>query len=153
MAFKPRHISRTLTFRYVHDTLEGRVIPRPRVEIRLINGDKVFRLAMLVDSGADTTFIPKEVAEILELKLSETRKSRSASGPFETASGKVMAVLVKGREEIPLGEIPVIVPVKTIDDNNLQSYALLGRFPFFHYFDITFRERTKKLVLRTPKKR
>lgn len=142
-----------MTFRYVNDRFDGKIVPRPRVEIKLKNGDKVFRLAMLVDSGADTSFIPKEVAEILDLKLSEPRKSRSASGPFETASSKVSAELVKGRETIPLGEMPVIVPMKAIDSNNLESYALLGRFTFFKIFDVTFRETTGKLILRSPKRR
>jgi hypothetical protein len=36
---------------------------RPRVEIRLYNKDNVVRLVMLVDSGADTSFIPREVAD------------------------------------------------------------------------------------------
>lgn len=152
MSFKSRGSSRTLTFKYVNDRFDGRVVPRPRVEIRLVNGTKTFRLAMLVDSGADTSFIPKEIADILELKLSESKKSRSASGPFDTASAKVSAELPKGNQSIPLGEMPVTVPLRTMDSNNLESYALLGRFTFFRIFDITFRETTGKLVLRPPKR-
>jgi hypothetical protein len=67
MIFRLRGQSRTLTFKYVRDTLEGKIVYRPRVEIRLSNGDRSFRIAMLVDSGADTSFIPLEVAEILNL--------------------------------------------------------------------------------------
>lgn len=151
MNFRVRKSSRTLTFKYVDDRYDGKVVPRPRVEIRLNNGDKSFKVAMLVDSGADTSFIPKEVADILGLQLSEPKTSRSASGPFETSKGTVKAELIKGNQKISLGEIPVTVPTKTIDGNNLESYALLGRVPFFRQFDVTFRETTRKLVLRSPK--
>lgn len=151
MNFRSRKSSRTLTFKYVNDRYDGKVIPRPRVEIRLINGANTFRLAMLVDSGADTAFIPKEVADILQLTLSEPKKSRSASGPFETTNGMVKAELIKGGTPIPLGDIPVVVPTKSIESANLESYALLGRNPFFRIFDVTFRETTRKLILRSPK--
>ncbi|SRR5690606_10432603 len=151
MNFGSRRMSRTLTFKYVNDRYDGKLVPRPRVEIRLINGTNIFRIAMLVDSGADTSFIPKEVADILQLRLSEPKTSRSASGPFQTAHSTVKAELIKGGGSIPLGEIPIIVPLKSIDNNNLESYALLGRFPFFRQFDVTFRETTRKLILRSPK--
>lgn len=152
MFFRFRGHPRTLTFKYVRDTLEGKIVYRPRVEIRLSNGDRNFRIAMLVDSGADTSFIPLEVAEILNLKLSEKKKSRSASGPFETAQSTVNADLIKGTQRIPLGQIVVIVPTKKIDDENLDTYALLGRKEFFRKFDVTFREASHKLILRLPKR-
>jgi len=110
-----------LTFKYVNDKHDGRTIPRPRVEIRLTNGVKAFRIAMLVDSGADTSFIPKEVADILDLKLSDPKKSRSASGPFETANSKVSVELIKGNQKISLGEMPITVPLKSIHSTNLES--------------------------------
>jgi hypothetical protein len=48
----------------------------------------------------------------------------------------------------------VIVPTKKIDDKagNMDAFALLGRKEFFRKFDITFREISRKLVLRQPKK-
>ena len=146
--------SRTLTFRYVNDRFEGKVVARPRVEIRLSNGDNSFRIAMLVDSGADTSFIPLEVAEILDLKLSDKKRSRSASGPFETALSIVKAELIKGTQKIPLGQIAVVIPTRKLEDEpgNLDTYALLGRKEFFRKFDITFRETTSKLILRPPKR-
>ena len=79
---RDKKIPNTASFRYMKDRRDGRVIDRPRVEMQLSNGDKFFRLVMLVDSGADTSFIPLEVAEILELKLDGVRTSRSASGLF-----------------------------------------------------------------------
>ena len=90
--------------------LEGKPIYRPRVEIRLSNKGRNIRLAMLVDSGADTSFIPLEVDEILDLDLTKRKTSRSASGPFETSITSAYAELVKGTELIPLGMVVLIVP-------------------------------------------
>ncbi len=151
--FRERKIPNTISFRYVKDKQDGKIIARPRLEMLLRNGDRVFRLVMLVDSGADTSFIPLEVAEILELKLGEVKTSRSASGPFETTSATCQVELVKGGKPIPLGEMLFVIPTKKLDDENITSYALLGRGPFFNYFDITFRENDGKLILRKPKGR
>lgn len=143
-----------IVFRYVKDRLDDKIIPRPRLEIRLRNGEKTFRVAMLVDSGADISFISFEIADILGLKLSsETFTSRSASGSFETRRGTVYAELMKGSDNIALGEIPVSVPAKpSADPKYYANYALLGRTPFFKKFDVTFRENIQKLILRRPKR-
>lgn len=107
---------------------------------------------MLVDSGADTSFIPLEVDEILDLDLTKRKTSRSASGPFETSITSAYAELVKGTELIPLGMVVLIVPTDKIDDENLDNYTLLGRKEFFRKFDVTFRENIRKLILRPPKR-
>ena len=151
--YRDTTIPNTISFRYMKDRWDGDVIERPRVEMRLSNGDKFFRLIMLVDSGADTSFIPLEVAEILELKLGEIKKSRSASGPFETTSASCEVELIRRGKAIPLGNMNFIIPTKKVDDKNIMSYALLGRIPFFNYFDITFRENLRKIILRKPKRK
>ena len=147
---KRKH-SRSLVFKYVNDVYDGKLIPRPRIEVRVSNGRNNIRLVMLVDSGADTSFIPLEVAEILQLHLGATKTSRSASGPFSTRHGEIKAEIVKGNQLIPLGKLPVNVPVKKTQDHNFLSYALLGRIGLFTQFDVTFREKTKKLILKSPK--
>lgn len=149
--FRDREKPKVITFKYVRDKFNNIIVPRPRVEIVLRNGEKVFRLVMLVDSGADTSFIPLEVAEILELKLGKTHTSRSASGPFETAQSQCHAALAKGISVISLGDLPLTIPTQKIDDQNVLSYALLGRRPFFNLFDVTFRENSLEIILRKPK--
>lgn len=151
MTSKTRKHSRSLVFKYVKDIFDGKTIYRPRVEVRVFNGSNDIRLVMLVDSGADTSFLPLEVAEILQLKLGSPKVSRSAAGPFTTRFTTVQAELIKGREKIPLGPIPVNVPTRKTEKGNFLSYSLLGRIGIFNKFDITFRENTKKLILKSPK--
>ena len=106
---------------------------------------------MLADSGADYPFIPLEVAEILELKLGEKKTSMSVSGPFETTNASCKVELIRRGKSIPLGDMKFIIPTKKIDDENMMSFELLGRIPFFNYFDVTFRENSRKIILRKPK--
>ncbi len=158
MQFLSRQPSHALTFKYVKDKhiddkKQIHHIPRPRVEIRLSNNKKTFKLAMLVDSGADISLIPLEVAEILNLGLGKEITSRSASGTFVTKEGKVNAQLLKGSKSYDLGEMEIRVPVEKIESQNINSFALLGRSKFFRKFDITFRESIFKLILRNPKKK
>jgi hypothetical protein len=82
--FRGNHRKPTLSFKYIKEKHKESYVYRPRVEIRLSNGNQSIKLVMLVDSGADTSLIPLEIAEILELKLTDKRISNSASGPFET---------------------------------------------------------------------
>lgn len=106
---------------------------------------------MLVDSGADTSFIPLHIANILKIKLGKPIEARSASGPFMIKKGTINVTLIKGHIEIPLGQIPVDVPIQELKGGNQLDYALLGRIGLFTQFDITFREKTKKLLLKSPK--
>ena len=62
---------------------------------------------------------------------------------------------VKTRSWLPVDwsvSITVNVPTKKLDKGeNFLSYALLGRIGIFNKFDITFRENSKKLILKSPK--
>lgn len=80
MSHRINRRSPAIVIRYAKDAYEGKVIPRPRAEIRLVNKDKTFRVAMLVDSGADTSFIPIEIAEILGIELSRGTKTSQCFG-------------------------------------------------------------------------
>jgi hypothetical protein len=101
---------------------------------------------MLVNSGADVSFITLGVAEILELDLTDKQESgSSASGKFETKRGRVNAELIKGNHVYDLGKMDVLVPVKKNEGKYLNTQALLERYHFFKRFDITFRENILKL--------
>lgn len=154
MKFRDKLPNGALTFKYIKDQHKGIVVARPRVEIRLRNGDNSFKLAMLVDSGADVTLIPLEVAEILELDLSSKNmiESSSASGKFQTIGREVNAELIKGTRNIDLGLMPVRVSLQKSHEGMSNSHSLLGRSHFFKKFDITFRENTFKIILKKPKK-
>jgi hypothetical protein len=108
---------------------------------------------MLVDSGADISLIPSDVAEVLEMKLSEeTKANYAASGLFAVRKSDVEIWIHTGKGEIPLGVVPVSVPEKVPnkeedqpeEDSNMD-FPLLGRKPFFEMYDITFQESKLKV--------
>ncbi len=154
MKNRNNHTNSALTFDYIKEKYGGILIPRPRVEIKLSNGNKSFKTAMLVDSGADTSLLPMEIAQILELDLNsgDRIESSSASGKFTTVRKEVNAELVKGTKTIKLGIMPVLISLRDSHENISNSHALLGRSLFFRKFDITFRENSFKLILRKPRK-
>jgi hypothetical protein len=105
---------------------------------------------MLLDSGADISFIPPAVAATLELKLEDKEISVGASGPFETWNSVVEAWLIQsGVGEYPVGKIGVKVPVEEPagGSGNQLAYLLLGRIPMFDLFDIHFKQAQRKVFL------
>lgn len=155
MNFRNKSPNGALTFKYTKEEHKGKTIYRPRVEIRLSNGINSIKIVMLVDSGADVSFIPKEVAETLELDIITGEKiiASSASEKFETMAKIVDAELIKGSKKINIGKMEVRVSLKESHTDTLNSHALLGRSSFFKKFDITFRENTFKIILKKPKKK
>jgi hypothetical protein len=126
---------------------DGNVIQRPRIEIILSNGERKYDILMLVDSGADTSFISSIISERLELKLSSAYISTSASGLFKVRHGKVKADIIHGKDIISTGEIPVTVPLVETNKSNFERSALLGRQGFFTKFNVTVEECAKRTVL------
>ena len=117
------------SFRYTKEEWKGRLYARPKVEAILQNGDNELRTLMLIDSGADVSFIPAVVAEILELDLSgETTRSKGVSGWFETRSTTCEVSLVGKRGVLNLRTIPLIVPVVECEEEEGSSvdYCLLA---------------------------
>ncbi|MHB1868754.1 MAG: aspartyl protease family protein [Nitrososphaerales archaeon] len=100
---------------YTRDFIGGMEYFRPRVSVRLQNGQNSFRTSMLVDSGADISLIPLDVAEVLQLELSEdTKNNIGPSGKFEVKKSDVELWIAIGRKELCLGRIPVTVPLKRL---------------------------------------
>lgn len=155
MNFRNKLTNSALTFRYIKDYHKTSFVYRPRVEMRLSNGDHSIRIVMLIDSGADVTLIPKEIAEILNLDLTTGEKiqSFSASEKFETIGKEINTELIKGTKAINLGKMEVRISLKEAHAESLNSHALLGRNHFFKKFDITFRENTFKIILKKPKRK
>lgn len=137
------------SFRYTKEEWKGKLYARPKVEAVLRNGDNEFRTLMLIDSGADVSFIPAAVADILKIELSEEKmRSRGVSGWFETRSGECGASMVAKRGILDLRTIPVIVPVVDIDEEEGSSldYCLLGRDPLFTRYNIHFKQRSRLII-------
>ena len=106
----------------------------------MISAEICLERYMLVDSGADTTLIPRSVGKGLGFKIHEGEDIFSLGG----ISGAVPVVYRK--LTIRLGEIELKIPVAWAMDENVP--LLLGREVVFEKFDIEFRQAERKIIFR-----
>lgn len=133
----------TITFRYkTVKRPDGTPVKTPSIPI-ILKGKENFETVALLDSGADISAIPKNVAEILGLKLDGKRTpAYGIGGKVNSIETKMNIVVEKGHEHY-LFEIPVKA---ILDDYDFP--ILLGRAGFFNKFKITFDESKEKILLK-----
>lgn len=141
-------------------TTDGREIPekKPVIEIafrrfaerRDAKDNKEMRVLALVDSGADLSFIPMEIAEYLRLNIDRSET------PIITVAGRTSVYKTQVYAEIPRHNalpIPIgflnafVMPRKT--GKFMPHYVILGRKDFFRKFEVTINERTQSIKLKT----
>jgi predicted aspartyl protease len=103
----------------------------------------------LVDTGATTTFIPREIADTIALipQGSEGERRQQASGAggrFPTIPVKLKRLtLVKNASRFcEFVEVSALVP----EEVGRLPYVILGRDYVFKKFDITFQENRHKFI-------
>lgn len=133
----------TISFKY--KTVKrptGNEVKTPSIPIFLSGKDKIDTIALL-DSGADISAMPKDMAEILGLDLSGKRSSAyGIGGKTETVDTTVGITIKKGHEKYSF-----TMPIKVI----LGEYdfpVLLGRVGFFEKFIISFNQVDEKVSLK-----
>jgi len=135
-----------LTFKYKLEQYGHSKIKRPWVPVTLYHKDKKQDVAMLLDSGADSTLIPLGLAKYLGLDLTgEKDTTQGVGGNIETIQSKVSIKIGRGSEIHKLTNVPVIVA-----DND--DWLILGRRGFFNKFNITFKENETKIIIRKVNK-
>ncbi len=133
-------------------------IPRPKIEVvfrkypdaKNPDTNPEFRIFGLVDSGADVSYIPRQIAEILKLDLDESTKkeSKSASESFWTFRTQVHLEIVYGMRRVPIGMIDVSVPEKYELGDDIEKKVLLGRNGLFNKYEITFNETSQVITMK-----
>lgn len=115
----------------------------PSIPITLAGPKDSVDVVALVDSGADTSAIPSGIAEILGLDLSGKRENIIGIG------GKSPAVKTSLTITIQKGHERYSFPMKVYVLLEAEDFPiLLGRQDFFENFDITFRDKDRRLILR-----
>ena len=135
-----------IIFRYVH-------IPRPDGTLRAApfipltlrdSSDKQLRVIALLDSGADETVIPKDLAEVLGLKeQGDETDTGGIGGKVKVKKTRLSLRIGVGQRECYNLSIPALI----LQDKNQDVPLLLGRHGFFEHFHITFKQDEEKIVL------
>ena len=138
----------SITFRYKSvKRPDGTSVKTPSIPVTFM-GKESFDNVALVDSGADISAMPKDIAEILGLKLSaKITHAYGIGGKARSVETTVAIVVKKGHENYRFN-----IPVKVILDD-YDFPILLGRAGFFDKFIITFDEQEQKISLKRKYKR
>lgn len=137
-----------LTFNYKSvKRPDGTIVKIPSIPI-ILAGKISLETIGLIDSGADVSAMPKELAELLGLDLTKPRDSAfGIGGEVESIETKAKIIIEKGHEKYSFQ-----IPVKVIL-GNYDFPVLLGRIGFFDQFIISFDESKEKILLkRTSRK-
>jgi hypothetical protein len=120
----------------------------PLLHVRLSYNDASLRTIGLVDSGSTTTFVPMELAEMLSVPVEKQAQAVGAGGKFQNTIRKVDISILKGTTAIvKFNSFPAYVPTEA----DRIPYVVLGRDSLFRKFDVTFRERQQRVLLKMPK--
>lgn len=138
----------TLTFKYKTVMRpDGSPVKTPSIPI-LLSGKEKFETIALLDSGADVSAVPADIADILGLDIKgERNPAFGIGGKVDSVETKMSIAVEKGHEHYSLQ-----IPVKVI----LGQYdfpVLLGRAGFFDKFVVTFDQANEKLSLKANTKR
>lgn len=151
MPFSNRfRLSSTIRCNYIRydDPVTNHVYKLPMIHVKLTHGSKSIKSVALVDSGATSNFLPREIAEVLELSLTESPKDAvGAGGSFQNITSRIdKVILVKGKDSAydEFTDMGILVPVLS----NTLPYFILGRDSIFQRFDIKFQEKQEKITLK-----
>ena len=100
-----------------------------------------------MDSGADICFIPRAIANILQLEVDEKSKKNSigAGGKFTTYRSKMyLEILYKG-QRIGIDTVDVAFPERDPIGVELKRNILIGRSGLFTKYQITFNDKQKAI--------
>ena len=139
----------SLTFKYKRVKRPDNVeIKSPSIPVTLsANGGK-YQFIALLDSGADISVIPSEVADLLGLDLTgEREEARGIGGKVPAIQSSLVVEVGKAHESYSYN-----IPVKVILDRTDEEIPiLLGRAGFFDKFLITFNQKEERIILKPNK--
>lgn len=135
-----------ITFRYSRvPRKDGSLRRAPFIPLHLRDqSNKLLNFIALVDSGADTSVIPKNIAVLLGLRESDHEENTGGIGGLVKVKTSRIPFSIIGEHEKHNLNIPVLV----LQDPEADVPLLLGRSGFFENFDINFRQNEEKITLK-----
>lgn len=123
-----------------------RTIQLPLLHISIVSAlEEEFRTIGLVDTGATSTLMPKEIADVLMLEREERNVEVTGAGGIFYSKPVTLRKLIlfkDGSSFATWWNIKVLVP----EDENVLPYMILGRDHLFKRFNVTFYEKRRKMA-------
>ncbi len=142
-----------------HWNKEGKLvyIKKPAIEITFRKFSEIkssenreLRLNALIDSGADRSFLPKEIADALHLEIQTSdQRILTIAGDTNVLESKVYAEIQRyGKLPVPIGFLNVFVMPHTVKETQVPHFVILGRKDFFEKFEVTINESGQHITLK-----
>ncbi|MGB9002754.1 MAG: aspartyl protease family protein [Nitrosotalea sp.] len=112
--------------------------------------NREIRMNALIDSGADWSFLPREIATTLHLDI-DTADERilTIAGDINVYNSKVYVEIPRfGKLPIPVGFVNVHVMPHEVGETQVPHFVILGRKDFFEKFEITINESAQYIILK-----
>ena len=131
---------------------EGHSDKIPMLPVILSWGDRTLKTKMLLDTGAGVSFIPPWMAKELRLDIDRSdRVAPGAGGNLRVQSSKVnIRPAVLDTKRRPARSRLMEFVLITADDDSLP-FPMLGRHPFFNWYDVEIREKDGVFILNARK--
>jgi len=139
--------SRSFTYRYSRVSWGNIVDDAPMATAVLSGKREKLRIKLLVDTGANRTFLPEWIARKLELDLAPApRDAQVAGGTLKVQASRVTLSLADADPDGRVGRAHVVDPVLISDDNSLP-FPVLGRQPFLRWYRLVVTESEQEFSL------
>lgn len=140
-------------------TQDGKItyVKKPVIEVTFRKFSEVkgpenreMRMNALIDSGADWSFIPREIATALHLDVDQAdEKILTIAGHTNVYTSKVYVEIPRfGKLPVSVGMVNVHVMPHEVDNMQVPHFIILGRKDFFEKFEITINESAQYVVLK-----
>ena len=137
-----------LIYKFKKERLEdGTYVARPRILVELSGPAGSVLITALIDSGSDTTVIPRVVAEDIGIPLDGQRDILYAyreSSDVVHSTAMITFLGKEPRQSVRLARIPVLI---TLTDGTEED-IVLGLDGVFSAFDLHFKKAENKIILK-----
>lgn len=119
--------------------------PIPKIPIIIKYKGNELKTTALIDTGADTSFVPEDVAGILGIKYHRSKEYivTGIDKELRCTRHKVEIELSDGSDRIVIPNVPVDIP----KFSQKMVGVLLGRDGFLDKFELTFNQKKDIIVL------
>lgn len=134
----------SIIYKYINvKRSDGTLKKAPFIEVYLRDkNNKLIKNIALIDSGADMTVVPKDLARFLGLKETPHEELTGGIGGEVRVKRTKISFQLKGEHESHSLTVDALV----LQDENSDMPLLLGRNGIFEKFHITFKQNQGKII-------